>query len=181
LYLCKLNRGVKMSQKDDTTVRFSCLKSGRYSYDFDLGKEFFEGYKNEELCDGKVHISAVLEKNERVMMFEFRIEGEVTTLCDRCLGEIKVPIEGVEHLNVRLSDTETSDDENVAILPEGAYEIDLAQWLYEYVAVRIPMQHIHPEGECDNEVTKFISAEEEASGEEEVEIDPRWAVLKNLK
>ena len=129
-----------MSRNSDTTVRFSGLKSGRYSYDFDLDGEFFEGFKNEELCDGKVHVSAVLEKNERVMMFDFSLEGEVVTRCDRCLGELKVPIEGKERLNVRLSDDETSDDENVAILPEGSFEIDLAQWLYEYVAVRIPMQ-----------------------------------------
>ncbi len=181
MYLCKLNRSVKMSQKVDTTVRFSGLKSGCYDYDFDLGKEFFEQFKNEELSDGRVHIAAVLQKNERVMMFEFKIEGEVSTLCDRCLGEIKIPINGTEHLNVRLSDTETSDDENVAILPEGAFEIDLAQWLYEYVAVRIPMQHVHPEGECDSDVTKFITPEPDSKGGEEDEIDPRWAALKELK
>ena len=168
-----------MASNSDTTVRFSGLKSGRYSYDFNLDKEFFERYENEELCDGKVHIAAVLEKNERVMMFEFKLEGEVVTRCDRCLGEIRVPIEGEEHLNVRLSDTETSDDENVAILPEGAFEIDLAQWLYEYVAVRIPMQHIHPEGECDSEVTKYIGTEEPE--EEEETIDPRWEALLKVK
>jgi uncharacterized metal-binding protein YceD (DUF177 family) len=165
-----------MSRNDDMIVCFSGLKSGRYSYDFDLGKEFFERFENEELCDGKVHIAAVLEKNERVMMFNFELSGEVTTRCDRCLGEMKVQIEGKESLNVRLSDTEKSDDENVAILPEGAFEIDLAQWLYEYVAVRIPMQHVHPEGECDQEVVKYISDEEQEK--EEGSVDPRWDALK---
>ena len=110
-------------------------------------------------------------------MFDFSLEGEVTTLCDRCLGEMRVPIEGHETLNVRLSDEETSDDENVAILPEGSFEIELAQWLYEYVAVRIPMQHMHPEGECDKDMTRYISDEEQ----KEEEVDPRWAALKELK
>ena len=168
-----------MSRNDDTIVRFSGLKSGVYSYDFDLGGEFFGRFENEEICGGEVHVGAVLEKNERVMMFKFSLTGEVTTQCDRCLGEIKVPIEGEETLNVRLSDEEKSDDENVAILPESAFEIDLAQWLYEYVAVRIPMQHVHPEGECDQEVTRFISAEDEEKKGDEV--DPRWEALKKLK
>ena len=168
-----------MSRNEDTTVRFSGLKPGCYNYDFDLGKEFFESFENEELCDGKVHVAAVFEKTERVMKFEFELDGEVTTRCDRCLGEMKVPIVGKEMLNVRLSDTEQSDDENVAILPEDAFEIDLAQWLYEYVAVRIPMQHVHPEGECDSEVTRFISEEGQGRGADE--IDPRWAALKDLK
>ncbi len=168
-----------MSRNDDTTVRFSGLESGCYNYDFSLGKEFFERFENEELCDGNVKIAAVFEKSERVMMFKFELKGEVTVRCDRCLGEIKVPIEGRESLNVRLSDTETSDDENVAILPEGAFEIDLAQWLYEYVAVRIPMQHMHPEGECDPEMTRFIAEATEQNDESEP--DPRWAALKDLK
>ena len=168
-----------MSRNIDTTVRFNSLKPGCYNYCFDFDGEFFKSFENDELCDAKVHVEAVLEKNERVMMFDFSLSGEVTTFCDRCLGPITVPIEGKEKLNVRLSDTETSDDENVAILPEDAYEIDLAQWLYEYVAVRIPMQHTHPEGECNGEVTKFIgSAIEEES---ETEVDPRWEALNKLK
>lgn len=168
-----------MSRNDDTTVRFVGLKPGRYSYGFNLGKEFFERFKNEELCDGKVQVAAVLEKTERVMTIEFELSGEVTTTCDRCMGEMKVPIEGHECLNVRLSDTEKSDDENVAILPEDAFEIDLAQWLYEYVAVRIPMQHVHPEGECDSEVTRFIVSNDGQMGDDG--IDPRWEALKKLK
>ena len=163
-----------MSRNDDTTVRFSGLKSGRYSYRFELGKDFFDRFENEEIRDGKVEIDAVLEKTERVMVMKFTLRGEVTTLCDRCLGEI---------LNIRLSDDEESDDENVAILPEGAFEIDLAQWLYEYVAVRIPMQHIHAEGECDEATVSYIKSEEELQGEREAnrEADPRWAALKELK
>ena len=172
-----------MSRNDDTVVRFSGLKSGRYTYHFELGKEFFDRFENEEICDGKVEIDAVLEKTERVMMIKFTLQGEVTTLCDRCLGEMRVPIEGEESLSIRRSDTEESDDENVAILPEGAFEIDLAQWLYEYVAVRIPMQHIHAEGECDEATVSYIKSEEELKQEKEVsgEVDPRWEALLKVR
>ena len=40
------------------------------------------------------------------------------------------------------------------------------------------MQHIHPDGDCDPEVTKFIVDEEQKN---EDEIDPRWEALKKLK
>ena len=174
-----------MSRNDDTIVRFSGLKSGRYSYRFELGKEFFDRFENEEIRDGKVEIDAVLEKTERVMVMNFTLKGEVTTLCDRCVGEMKVPIEGEESLNIRLSDTEVSDDENVAILPEGAFEIDLTQWLYEYVAVRIPMQHMHAEGECDEATVRYIESEKGEVGseklEEGAEVDPRWEALLKVR
>ena len=168
-----------MSRNDDRTIRFSGLKSGRYVYDFSLDKGFFEEQKNEEIIGGNVKVAAIMERKEHLLMFNFKLNGEVTTWCDRCLGEMTVPIEGEEALCVRFSDTEVCDDDDVVVLPESAFEIDLTQWLYEYVAVRVPLQHMHPEGECDPDMVRFISTEEES--ESDGEIDPRWEALKELK
>ena len=172
-----------MKPKVDTVVQFSGLKTGRYEYSYALDNAFFEEYENEELREGKVDFEVVLERRERMLVFTFSFKGMVKTTCDRCLGEMEVPVEGEGHLCVKFSDTETSEDEDVVFLPEGAYQIDLAQWMYEYVVVSMPMQHVHPEGECDPEMLKFISNEAEESevrelGEEES--DPRWDALKQL-
>ena len=82
-------------------------------------------------------------------------------------------------LNVRFSDSEVSDDEQVVILPEEAHELDLTPWMYEFVAVRLPMQHTHPDGECDPEMVKYIAEEEQKHDDDYV--DPRWEALKKLK
>lgn len=176
-----------MRPKVDTVVQFSGLSTGKYEYSYVLDNTFFEGYENEDLREGKVDFEVVLERRERLLMFTFFFKGEVTTTCDRCLGEMSVPLEGEEHLCVKFSDTETSDDENVVYLPESAYQIDLAQWMYEYVAVRMPMQHVHPEGECDPVMLQFITdGAAEREGEDDVrelgegESDPRWDALKQL-
>ena len=176
-----------MRPKVDTVVQFSGLGTGKYEYSYVLDNTFFERYENEELREGNIDFEVILERHERMLMFTFLFKGEVRTTCDRCLGEMSVPVEGEEHLCVKFSDTETSDDENVVFLPESAYQIDLAQWMYEYVAVRMPMQHVHPEGKCDPEMLKFITDEaEEREGEEEVRVlgegesDPRWDALKQL-
>ena len=176
-----------MRPKVDTVVQFSGLSTGKYEYSYVLDNTFFEGYENEDLREGKVDFEVTLERHERMLMFSFLFKGEVKTTCDRCLGEMSVPLEGEEHLCVKFSDTETSDDENVVYLPESAYQIDLAQWMYEYVAVRMPMQHVHPEGECDPEMLQFLTDEAaEQEGEDDVrelgegESDPRWDALKQL-
>jgi uncharacterized metal-binding protein YceD (DUF177 family) len=170
-----------MSQNDDTIIQFSGLKPGFYKYSFTLDGEFFERWKNDEIRDGNVIFDVEMERKEHLLMFKFQMKGELTTMCDRCLGDLKIPVEGEEHLCVRFSDTEVCDDEDVVVLPEKSFEIDLAQWLYEYAAVRIPMQHIHPEGECDPEVTKYIKVESGEWKVESEEIDPRWEALKKLK
>jgi uncharacterized metal-binding protein YceD (DUF177 family) len=99
------------------------------------------------------------------------------------LGEIEVPVEGEETLCVKSSDTETTDEDDVVFLPESAYKIDLAQWMYEYVVVSMPMQRVHPEGQCDSEMLKYISderVEDEEPLQDEADTDPRWDALKSL-
>ena len=175
-----------MKPKIDTIVQFSGLESGRYEYNYTLDNSFFERFENEELREGEVNFAVVLEKRERLLMFDFAFHGVVKTICDRCLGELEVPVSGEETLCVKFSDTETSDKEDVVILPEGEHQIDLAQWMYEYVAVRMPMQKVHEEGQCDPEMLQYISEEREPSEEDEVremdegETDPRWDALKTL-
>ncbi len=167
----------------DTVVQFSGLKSGKYEYDFTLDSTFFEAYQNDEIKEGTVDFKVILEKRERMLLFNFSFKGKLKTTCDRCLGEMEIPVEGDDTLCVKFSDTETTDDEDVVFLPENAYKIDLAQWMYEYVAVRIPMQHVHPEGECDSEMLKYISderIESEESQPDQAKTDPRWDALKSL-
>ena len=84
-----------MGQGDDTTIRFSGLKSGRYEYTFVLDDDFFAEHKNDEIHGGSVEIKAKMERKEHLLMFGFELQGEVETWCDRCLGEMMVPIEGV--------------------------------------------------------------------------------------
>lgn len=172
-----------MKRKIDTAIQFSGLKSGSYDYHYRLDGDFFSVYENEEILDGTVNFEVKLEKKERVMMFNFAFEGTIKTTCDRCLGELEVPVQGKELLCVKLSDDEESDNEDVAILPTTEHTIDLAQWMYEYVVVAMPFQKVHAEGECDPEVVKYIGDERQASenDDENSEIDPRWSELLKLK
>ena len=176
-----------MERNVDTIIKFSGLKSGTYQYDFTLDNSFFSDYKNEKILDANVVFDVKLEKKERMMMFYFAYSGTLTTTCDRCLGEMTLPIEGTQRLCVKFGDNEQCDNEDVVILPESEYKIDLAQWMYEYVAVSIPLQCVHPDDEegnptCDPEMMKYISEEEgEQQQTSEDTIDPRWEALKNLK
>lgn len=181
----------------NTEIQFSGLKSGIYHYDYTLDDSFFSEFKNEKILGGKVFFDVKLEKNERVMLFFFAYSGKVRTTCDRCLEELEWPVEGEETICVKLSDTETSDDENVVILPESAYKIDLAQLMYEFVAVAMPIQCVHPDdaegnSTCNPEMLKYISEEQSREDDEtelrneetetrQEEIDPRWEALLKLK
>lgn len=165
-----------MTKNTDTTIRFSGLKSGLYTYNFTLDDSFFSEWKNEKILGGEVLFDVRMEKTERMMIFFFSLQGKVRTTCDRCLGEMEWPVEGEERLCVKFSDTEQSDDEDVLFVPENESEIDLGQLMYEYVAVRMPIQCMHDEGDCDQEMLKLMDQHEEHQTQ-----DPRWEALKQLR
>lgn len=173
-----------MKNRLNTEIEFNGLKPGSYTYSYTLNKEFFSAFENEILSDGDVNFEVKMEKQERLILFNFTFSGKIITTCDRCLGELEVPVEGNETLCVKFSDTEESDNEDVVILPENAYKIDLAPWMYEYVAVAKPMQCIHPDDEngnstCDPEMLKYL-VHDEPTKEEEPITDPRWDKLKEI-
>lgn len=177
-----------MEQNVDTVIQFNGLKSRIYNYDFKLDNSFFSTYKNEKILDADIVFDVKLEKKERMMLFHFNFSGTLTTTCDRCLGEMTLPTEGEQTLCVKFGDDKESDDENVVILPESEYRIDLAQWMYEFVAVQIPIRCVHPDDAdgnptCDPEMMCFITDEDSDKEKQtdEDNIDPRWEALKNLK
>ncbi|MBR1849919.1 MAG: DUF177 domain-containing protein [Bacteroidales bacterium] len=166
-----------MDQEKDTTIQFSGLKSGRYTFDFVLDDDFFGKFENEEIGGGDVHFHVDLDRKERTLIFNFSFAGTLATTCDRCLGPMTVEVKGTDALCVRFSDTETSDQEDVAILPENAIEIDLAPYMYEMSAVRLPLQHIHADGQCDPTVAALLEQHQPSTAT----TDPRWDALLKLK
>lgn len=181
----QFGKRIKMTEKVDTKIQFSGLKSGRYTYDFVLGKLFFSSFENENLEDGEVKFSVVMEKGEHLLTFYFSFAGYVSSICDRCLQPLEIPVSGEETLFVKFSDTESSDDENIIVVPENEYQIDLSHVMYEYVATALPIRHVHPDDEnglstCDSEMLNLLDKMQQKDDDEK-EIDPRWEKLKELK
>jgi len=62
--------------------------------------------------------------------------------------------------------------------------INVGHFIYETIALQIPLKKLHPdeieEDEEHNDYVYIDDAEEEIEQDEE-NIDPRWAALKNLK
>jgi uncharacterized metal-binding protein YceD (DUF177 family) len=77
---------------------------------------------------------------------------------------------------------ESSADEGgreIILLPETDADMDLGQIVYDYVCTSLPLSRVHPEGECDPEVVKYLgtTAQEPAR---ETESENPFASLKTL-
>lgn len=122
-------------------VRLSDLRSGVGHFEWKAGREFFESFGNQDILDAEVEVSAEVRSRGLTASVSCEIGGSVTVACDRCLEDLVLPVQ-------------TSFDEDYT--PEGD-ELDLQQDVYDYVCISLPLQKVHPEGECNSETTKYLS------------------------
>ena len=103
----------------------------------------------------------------------------VKATCDRCLGEVNLPVSGVMNLYVKQNGREEGNEDDYIILsPEDDY-LDVSSYLYETYMLNYPMRVVHPEGECDEDMQEVLH--EYVIEEDDKPIDPRWNELKIIK
>ena len=78
------------------------------------------------------------------------------------------------------------DNEGILIIPHGAYEINVAQYIYELIVLAVPQKRIHPgvkDGSLDSDILKTLknlSPKSPKKTNSNKDIDPRWDSLKKL-
>ena len=97
---------------------------------------------------------------------------------------MELPVETEDTLYVKFGEEYSEEGENLIVVPEAEGTINLAWYMYECIALTIPLKHTHPEGMCNPEMETLLKAHSAASdkisGDEEP-VDPRWNALKKLK
>ncbi len=167
-------------KKAGFTIAYKGLSAGNHSFDFKIGKQFFESFEYFEGVSGKLKAHVDLLKESNLMNLNIRLQGIVDLQCDRCLGSFQQAIEGNFILIVKFGETYEEESDEVIVLPFTEGMIDLSQYFFEYINMLLPIQKVHPDKEngesaCD---PKMIEQLNQYSEQKE---DPRWDALKKLK
>ena len=162
-------------------IPFGGLKPGVHQFTFKVDDLFFEQFEHSEIKKGKFTVEVAFEREEKMLILNFVINGKVEIPCDRCYESFLLPVSGKERLIVKFGDGFHEEDEEVQIIPIGETQIDISPFIYEFVHLLIPYRRVHPEDEngnsqCDPDIIKRIDEREATS-----EPDPRWEALKKLK
>ncbi len=165
-------------------IPFSGLKAGIYQYSFDIDGKFFDHFEYSEIKQAKVRVNVEMERKQRMLLFRFDISGSVRVPCDRCLEEFDLEIGGQDQLIVKFGEVFEEESEDIIIIREEDHEIDLSQYIYEYINLLIPFKKVHGEDDkgnslCNPDILKYIASQEEEKGESRT--DPRWEALRKLK
>ena len=151
--------------------------------EFDLDNGFFDALDQTEVEGGTLHVSLSIRKASGFFELQFHTVGTVDIVCDRCLDLMEQPIETDNRLTVKLGSTASEDDDTVTV-DENEGILDTSWYIYEFIALAIPIQHVHATGKCNPAMTKALeelSADRSGDEESTQAIDPRWEALKKLK
>jgi len=159
------------------------LKEGEMALEYDLDDAYFRAVDGSEVSKGVVHVALEIRKVIGFYELNFHIEGVVYVPCDLCLDDMDQPIEADNRLIVKLGEENNEDDDCVTV-NENEGIIDLSWFIYEFIALAIPIKHVHAPGKCNTAMMKVLeehSTDRSRDEESTDEIDPRWAKLKDLK
>lgn len=180
-----------MSNRKDYIIPFVGLSVGEHLYEYEIDGRFFDDFEFSEIHESAIILKINLLKQSTMMVLMFDIKGTVQADCDRCTETFNLPIEGEYKLIVKVGGSDTgNEDDDIITVAANEYELDLTQYIYEYIALSLPIKRVHPdnkkgESTCNKEMLEKLSIflteeEKDEKIEENPSTDPRWDDLKNI-
>ena len=190
-----------MGKFDKYKIDLKGMQADSCKYEFVLDNLFFANIDGPEVQKGKVNVTLVVKKTSRAFELNFQTDGMVWVPCDRCLDDMEQPVSSTDKLMVKFGHEYAEEGDNLIVIPEEEGEINVAWFMYEFIALAIPMKHVHAPGKCNKAVSSklhkhlrtkadeddaedeiFIEGEDALPGGdvEETQIDPRWNELKKI-
>ena len=95
-------------------------------------------------------------KASAMFVVEIHSTGTVSVPCDRCLANVQQEVDTTDAFSVKLGDV-FSDEGDVVVIPQQDGTLDMSPFIYEYIALSLPMVSVHPEGQCDETMMKKLN------------------------
>lgn len=152
MYLCAPLEKVLLIMRvsDHFSLPYIGLKDGIHQHSFEAGPEFFAEFDHSPVHDGQFKIDVTLDKRSGLSELFFAIQGYTLTSCDRCLAEIRLPVNGEYKLLVKVAKGESDEDEIIYISEDEA-KLYLGQVIYEFICLSLPMSQLY---DCLSEIPK---------------------------
>lgn len=121
---------------------------------YQLGNDFFSLFQGAFLEKGDFTVTIYLDKTPQHIQLRFLIQGEVELSCDRTGELFNYPLHIERAVQFKVGAEYQELDVDLYMIERGAPYIEVAQHIYDFVNVAIPMKRLHPRfgEELDTEV-----------------------------
>ncbi|HEY6503121.1 MAG TPA: DUF177 domain-containing protein [Chitinophagaceae bacterium] len=133
-----------MGHRREFEIAFVSLKPGIHNYEYEIGDKFFEAFQQQDFFHCKAKVKLALDKKSSFMLLKFEIGGSLEVTCDRCNNHL--PLELWDEFNITVKMVEEpelmnsqEEDPDVYYIGAGDSHVDVANWIYEFINLSIPM------------------------------------------
>lgn len=162
------------------------MAAGKTEFCWHADKKFFESYGNTEILDADLSVEVTVEKSGRYIGVDCDLDGSVTTICDRCLEPLQLPVSETVLLSVKFGEEPAGEsdwmegDREIVYLDASDAVLDMAQIIYDYTCLALPMHRVHPDGECNPETVRYLGQQPEPSPADGDSAQNPFSSLKDL-
>ncbi|MDP5093335.1 MAG: DUF177 domain-containing protein [Polaribacter sp.] len=164
-------------------IPFVGLSEGNHVFNYTIDNEFFEYFNFDEFQSANLEVTINFLKKTTLFELVFKVKGTVEVPCDVTTEMYHQKIKATLPLVVKFGPEFNNDSEEILILSYDAYQLNVAQYIYEMIVLAVPNKKVHPkvlDGTMESETLKKLKELEIKEENTAEEADPRWDKLKNL-
>jgi uncharacterized metal-binding protein YceD (DUF177 family) len=162
----------------DFVINIHGLSKDVHQFDYHLDDLFFKNFGQEVIQKGSIDAKVTLDKRETFIDTHFELKGSVELICDRSLEPFQYPISINRKIVFKFGEEEKEVSDEIQIISAQRDQLEMGQFMYEFILLEIPMKKLHPKFESESSEDDSIVY---SSSTEEETMDPRWEALKKLK
>ncbi len=167
----------------DIVIPIKGLPLGESTFRFEIGEPFFQAFENGQIKDADCSVKVSVMRHQTLLDIVCEIGGFVVVECDRCLEDLTLKVDIAPHLTVGFGTVDVDDlgaEDDVQVVDHAESELNLNQFVYDYICLGLPLVKVHPEGKCNPEMLRYISENEGTDTAEEGEMSRPFESLKEL-
>ena len=182
---------VVMGGKRTFEIAFVGLKTGIHQYEYEITDQFFENFERQDFINCKATVKLELDKQNGFMLLRFEIGGSLEVICDRCGNNLPLQLWEDFNIVVKLVDNpeemnESEEDSDVYYISRTDSHIYLADWIYDFINLSIPMQRMCKPEEmggpfCNKEVLAKLNKMKPSENDSAKNIWKDLEKFKNLR
>ncbi len=159
------------------------LEDKDHVYEFKGEDAFFREFDQDIIEGGRFKVHVLLEKNPTLIRLNMEITSLLRLQCDRSLDSFEEGFRSEETHIFKFGNTAEEISEELEVIPYGTPKINIANLLFDYILLQVPMKKLHPRfrNEDTGEEGTMVYRDPDFTEENEQIQDPRWAALINLK
>ncbi len=120
------------------------LRVGKHEYDFEGDDSFFASFEQSLIEKGSFKVKLIMDKSATMLQLHFHITGFIEQICDRSNEPFNYPLDISERHILKFGEEDKELSDEIEIIDRNTQRINVAQYIYEFIGLSVPIKKIHP-------------------------------------